>query len=152
MWAYVHVGPAALAGLTAGYVMFVVNGWLQSVVGLTGFDFGQAGLLYVGGNVPGARGIGILFHLINSVLFGLLYALTAYPLVERLAVGGGPILVGIVGGMVYGVAIWLGAMLIAMPMVGLGIFGRTTCSATPALLALGLHLIFGLFLGLVYLP
>jgi hypothetical protein len=152
MWAYMHVGLAALAGIIAGYVMFVANGWLQSVVGLTGFDFGQAGLLYVGGNVPGARAIGILFHLINSILFGLLYALAAYPLVERLAVGGGPILAGIVGGTVYGVAIWLGAMLIAAPLVGLGIFGRKTCSATPALLALGLHLIFGLILGLVYLP
>jgi hypothetical protein len=151
MWAYVHVWLAVVAGLSAGYVMFLANGWLQDVVGLTGFDFAQAGLLYSGGNVPGAGVVGTLFHLINSVLFGLLYALAVYPFVARVA-GGGPILAGIVGGMAYGVAIWLFAMLIAIPMVGLGIFGRKTCSVTPAIVALGLHLIFGLILGFLYLP
>jgi CBS-domain-containing membrane protein len=153
MWSYVHFALAALAGLSAGYVMLLSNSWLQSVLGLTGLDFGQVGMLYVGGLMPGARVVGILFHLIDSVLLGALYALAFYPVVKGFGMLGGPLVAGVVGGIVYGVLVWLIlAMLIAMPLVGLGIFGRKTHSVTPALLALALHVVYGLIVGFVYLP
>jgi hypothetical protein len=153
MWAYVNFWLAALAGLTAGYVMLLANSWLQTIVGLTGLDFGQAGLLYAGGDVPGARAIGLVAHLFNSVLLGELYALTVFPVLTGIGTGAGLIAAGVAGGIVFGIVIWLVlAMLFAMPLVGLGIFGRKTGSARPAIVALGLHTVYGLILGFVYLP
>jgi hypothetical protein len=154
MWSYVQFGLAALAGLSAGYVMLLSNVWMQSVLGISGLDFGQVGMLYVGGLLPGARVIGIVFHLIDSVLLGAFYALAFYPVVKGFGMLGGPhVVAGVVGGIVYGVLVWLIlAMLIAMPLIGLGIFGSKSHRATPALLSLVLHVIYGSIVGFVYLP
>lgn len=142
------VGWAAFAGFTGGYVMALAAYWLEGVFGIPRLDFGHTGIKYIGGEKPGWWAVGILFHLVDSVLLGLLYAVTVYP---RIAHGSIP--VGIVAGAAYGVALWLVlAMLILMPLMGSGPFGLRTGSLKPAAASLVLHLLFGAILGGIYVP
>lgn len=142
------VGWAALAGFAAGYVMALGAYWLEGLFGIPRLDFGHTGIKYLGGEKAGFWIVGILFHLVDSILLALLYAVTVYPHVAH-----GVIPVGIVAGMAYGVALWLViAMLIVMPLMGSGPFGSRTGSWKPAGASLVLHLVYGAILGGVYVP
>lgn len=153
MWSYVNVWLAALAGFAAGYVMALAAFWLEAVFGFVRLDFGMTGMRYVGGEKPGFWIIGILFHLIDSVLIGMAYAAFAWPVLPRLGIPVGTIGGDILGGMLYAIIVWFFfAMLIAMPMMGGGIFGYQTKSSRLALLSLGLHLLYGALLGIIYAP
>lgn len=153
MWSHVDFWLAALAGFTAGYVMALGSYWLETVFGMVRLDFGHTGMKYVGGEKPGWWAVGIVFHLIDSVLIGVAYAALARPLLPIVGIPVNAIWGGILGGMVFGIAVWLVlAMLIAMPMMGEGIFGYQTKSARLAIMSLGLHLLFGALLGLIYMP
>jgi hypothetical protein len=145
----VDAGWAAFAGFAAGYVMALGAYWLEGLFGIPRLDFGHTGMKYVGGEKPGFWVVGILFHLIDSVLLALLYAAAIYPrLSER-----GSIAAGVLAGIGYGVALWLVlAMLIVMPLMGSGPFGYRTRSWKPAAASLLLHLIYGMILGGVYVP
>jgi len=144
----VDVGWAALAGFAAGYVMALGAYWLEGVFGLPRLDFGHTGIKYVGGEKPGWWIVGILFHLVDSVLIGLLYAVTVYPHVAH-----GVVPAGVVAGMAYGVVLWLVlAMLLVLPLMGSGAFGRRTGSWKPAVAFLVLHLVYGAILGGAYVP
>lgn len=145
----VDVGWAALAGFAAGYVMALGAYWLEGVFGIPRLDFGHTGMKYVGGEKPGFWAVGILFHLVDSVLLALLYAAAAYPkLPER-----GSIVAGAVWGTGYGVLLWLVlAMLVVMPLMGSGPFGVRTRSVRPALASLVLHVVYGALLGGIYVP
>lgn len=145
----VDVGWAALAGFAAGYVMALGAYWLEGIFGIPRMDFGHTGMKYVGGEKPGFWAVGILFHLVDSVLLALLYAVAVYPkLAER-----GSIVAGAIWGTGYGVLLWLVlAMLIVMPLMGSGPFGARTGSARPAVASLVLHLVYGALLGGIYVP
>lgn len=153
MWSYVNFWLAALGGFTAGYLMALGAFWLEAVFGFVRLDFGITGMRYVGGEKPGFWVIGILFHLIDAVLVGLAYAAFAWPLLRKLGLPLGTLGGDLLGGMLYAVVVWLLlAMLIAMPLMGEGVFGYQTKSAQLALLSLGLHLLFGALLGIIYAP
>ena len=144
----VEVGWAALAGFAAGYAMELAAYWLEGVFGIPRLDFGHTGFKYVGGEKPGAWVVGIVSHLVDSVLLALLYAVTVYPHVAH-----GSVVVGIAAGIAYGAALWLVlAMLVVMPLMGSGPFGLRTGSWKPAAAVLVLHLIYGAILGGVYIP
>lgn len=144
----VDVGWAALAGFAAGYVMALGAYWLEGVFGLPRLDFGHTGIKYVGGEKPGWWAVGILFHLVDSMLLGLLYAVLVYPRIAH-----GLIPAGIAAGLAYGIALWLVlAMLLVLPLMGSGPFGRQTGSWKPAAAMLVLHLVYGGILGGVYVP
>lgn len=153
MWSYVNFWLAALAGFAAGYVMALGAFWLEAVFGFVRLDFGMTGMRYVGGEKPGFWIIGILFHLIDSILIALAYAAFAWPIAPWLGIPVGSIGGDILAGLLYAIVVWLLlAMLIAMPMMGEGIFGYQTKSSHFALLSLGLHLVFGTLLGIIYAP
>jgi hypothetical protein len=142
---------AAFAGFTAGYVMALAGYWIEAVLGIGEINFAYAGLRYVAGNRAGWWIVGIVFHLIDSTLLGLLYAGIVQPALAPWTARLGRLRGGVVGGVAFAASVWLIlAMLVAMPFMGAGVFGRRTGSVRPALAALILHLLYGIFLGFVY--
>lgn len=142
------VGWAALAGFAAGYVMALGAYWGEGLFGLPRLDFGHTGIKYLGGERPGFWVVGIVFHLVDSVLLGLLYAVLVYPKIAQASIPA-----GIVAGIGYGAVLWLVlAMLIVMPLMGSGPFAIRSGSWKPAGASLVLHLVYGAILGGVYVP
>jgi len=142
---------AGFAGFASGYVMALAGYWLEAVVGISELDFAHAGLRYVSGGKQGWWIVGIVFHLIDSVLLGMLYATVAYPRLKSALKPLGNVGSNVASGVVFGTGVWLTlAMLIAMPFMGAGIFARRTGSIRPALASLSLHVIFGVLIGFIY--
>lgn len=142
---------AAFAGFTAGYAMALAGYWIEAVLGISELDFAHAGLRYVSGGKSGWWIIGIVFHLIDSVLLGLLFATKVYPRLRWLNGAVGRFWGSLASGVAFALAVWLVlAMLIAMPFMGAGVFGWRTGSRRPALASLALHALFGSLLGVIY--
>lgn len=142
---------AGFAGFAGGYVMALAGYWLEAVLGISELNFAHAGLRYVSGGRQGWWIVGIVFHLIDSVLLGLLYATVAYPRLKAALKPLGNVRSNVAGGVVFATGVWLVlSMLIAMPFMGAGVFARRTGSIRPALASLSLHLIFGSLLGFIY--
>ncbi|MGH2460713.1 MAG: hypothetical protein ACRDIY_17805 [Chloroflexota bacterium] len=146
-----HRARAAFAGFTAGYVMALAGYWLEAVFGVSDLALAHNALRYVSGGKQGWWIVGIIFHLIDSVLLGLLYATRIYPRLRWLTTERDSVRGNVAAGLAFATGVWLVmAMLIAMPFLGAGIFGRRTGSARPALASLSLHVIFGALLGYIY--
>lgn len=144
---HVDVPLASLAGFASGYVMALGAYWLEGVFGIPRLDFGHTGIKYVGGEKPGAWLVGIVFHLVDSVLLALLYAAFLSPKLHPATIPS-----GMVAGAAFGVALWLIlAMLIVMPLMGSGPFASRTGSWKPAAASLVLHLVYGMILGGIYI-
>lgn len=142
---------AAFAGFTGGYVMALAGYWLEAVLGVSELDFAHAGLRYVSGGKQGWWIVGIIFHLIDSVLLGLLYAAVAYPRLRWPSKTLGRFWGNLAAGVSFATGVWLVlAMLIAMPFMGAGAFGRKTGSYRAALASLSLHVVYGSLLGFIY--
>lgn len=142
---------AAFAGFVGGYVMALAGYWIEAVLGVSELDLAHAGLRYVSGGKSGWWIVGILFHFIDSVLLGLLYAAVVDRWMRRITRPLGPFFGNVASGIVYASVVWLVlAMLIAMPFMGGGVFGRRTGSARPAVASYFLHLVFGSLLGFIY--
>jgi|GEM_PF-3370111 len=142
---------AAFAGFASGYVMALAGYWIEAVLGVSNLDIAHAGLRYVSGEKQGWWIVGIIFHLIDSVLLGVLYAAVVYRHLRRLEKHLGRFWGSLTAGMAFAVAVWFFlAMLFAMPFMGAGVFGRNTGSPRPAVASLGMHLLFGSFLGFIY--
>lgn len=142
---------AGFAGFASGYVMALAGYWLEAVLGISELDFAHAGLRYVSGGRQGWWIVGIVFHLIDSVLLGSFYAAVAYPRLKAALKPLGNVGSNVASGVVFATGVWLVlAMLIAMPFMGAGIFARRTGSIRPALASLSLHVIFGVLLGFAY--
>lgn len=81
----------------------------------------------------------------------------AHFMIGTLAWGGGfailysaiPGNTAVIKGIVFGIAAWLGMMIVIMPMAGAGLFGMSFGIMAPVM-TLVLHLIFGAVLGKVY--
>ena len=153
MWGNVDFWLAVLAGFAAGYVMALASYWLETVFGMVRLDFGHTGMKYIGGEKPGWWIVGIGFHLVDSVLIGLAYAAFARPILLDIGLPVGTLWGAVLGGLAYGVLVWATlAMLVAMPMMGTGVFAHRTGSLKLPVVSLLLHLLFGGLLGLIYLP
>ncbi|MDP3959482.1 MAG: hypothetical protein Q8Q26_05330 [Pseudorhodobacter sp.] len=128
-------------GLLAGFVATVVLSAMMIAKGMMGVmpELDVIAMLSMMMGAPAA--VGWLAHFMIGTIawgggFAVLYALIP---------GGTALLKGIV----FGVAAWLGMMIMVMPMAGAGLFGMTMGLMAP-MMTLVLHVIFGAVLGVVY--
>jgi hypothetical protein len=82
----------------------------------------------------------IAFFVLGSVVFGIAFAVLA----PRI-----PIRSNLIKGMLFGFVIWLGLMLVFMPLAGAGVFGMNRSTIVP-LATLVLTLVYGSVLAAVY--
>jgi hypothetical protein len=131
--------------------MALAGYWLEAVLGVSDLDFAHTSLRYVSGGKGGWWIVGTVYHLVDSVLLGILYAAIIYRRLAFLEKRLGRVWGSVAAGCAFATAVWLIlGMLIAMPFMGAGVFGRNTRSVRPALASFGLHLIFGALLGPIY--
>jgi hypothetical protein len=143
-WRQVDFGGVVLAGLVAGYVMAIAGLWAGQVPGLVSIDISDYGRRYMVSDRTSAWLLGFASHLANSIGLVLLWACVIEPNLSwpRL-----------LEGLVWGefLALVLAGSLVA-PMSGAGFMGRKTGSARFAVTTILLHAIWGLTLGVVYVP
>ncbi|TAL97448.1 MAG: hypothetical protein EPN69_01100 [Rhodanobacter sp.] len=136
-----------LRGMIAGFVATVVLSvlmLLKSMMGvMPGLDIAGmlAGMAHNMMGLPASPAVGWMLHfLIGTVVWGIGFAL-----LYKALPGGGPVVKGIV----FGVLAWLAMMLIPMPMAGAGLFGMHLGMMAPVM-TLVLHLIWGAVLGATF--
>ena len=133
------IGNALLGGLVGTAVMTMM---LYLVAPMMGIRMDIAASL--GQMLGGSWTLGLVMHFINgSVIFSLLYALLLYR-----ALPGGPVGKGIA----WGVALWLIAQLMVVPMMGGGIFSSKMGGMMAAVGSLVNHILYGAFLGWIAGP
>jgi hypothetical protein len=143
-WREVDFGGVAIAGLIAGYLMATAGLWAGRVPGLAAVDIADFGRRYMVSDRPSAWFFGLASHLANSVILTFLWASAVEPNLAwpRWLEGAG-----------FGLALapTLAGALIA-PMSGLGFMGRKTGSAKFAATNLLVHLLWGVLVGVIYVP
>lgn len=129
------------AGLVAGFSATVVLSAMMIAKSMMGVmpDLDVIHMLSAMMGAPAT--LGWLAHFMIGTLawgggFALLYALIP---------GSG----ALVKGIVFGIAAWLGMMVMVMPMAGAGLFGMAFGIMAP-MMTLVLHIVFGAVLGAVY--
>jgi hypothetical protein len=132
------------AGLTAGYVMAVMGLWAGRIPGLIALDIADFGRRYLVSDRPSAWILGMVAHLINSVLLAFAWA----SLIEPNLNWWRP-LEGVVWGLV--LAFTLAGTLVA-PLTGMGFMGLKSRSFRFATTNLVVHGAWGLLVGLLYTP
>jgi hypothetical protein len=145
----VAIGLALFAGAAAAYLQALAGYWLEGVWGLPRLDLAEGGKRYLGGEKTGWWTVGILAHICNGALLGLLYAGAVYPW----AAGGGAVPWRLLAGVGYGLGVWAIVLnLLVFPLAGAGIFGWRSGNPRLPLATLLLHAIYGLVLGAIYHP
>ncbi len=133
------IGNAILGGFVGTAVMTLM---LYLVAPMMGIRMDIAASL--GQMLGGGWTLGLVMHFINgSVIFSLVYALLLYR-----ALPGGPVAKGIA----WGVALWLIAQLMVVPMMGGGIFSSKMGGMMAAMGSLVNHVIYGALLGWIAGP
>lgn len=143
-WREVDFAGVIVAGLAAGYVMAIAGLWAGTIPGLVAVDIADFGRRYMVSDRPSAWLLGLASHLANSVLLALVFA----SLIDPNLTWPRP-LEGLLWGEVLAVA--LAGALVA-PMSGLGFMGSKTGSPRFALSSLLLHALWGILVGLLYVP
>ena len=129
----VNFGRAAVAGVVGAVVMTVVGLYVAPMMGIPPMNLADMLAGQMGGN--GVIGWG--GHFMIGVILAVIYAVVAGSLP-------GPV---IVRGALYGLAPWLLAQLVVMPMMGMGLFSGAMNLAMGSLLG---HIIYGGVVGVVY--
>jgi uncharacterized membrane protein YagU involved in acid resistance len=130
--------PDLKASLLGGFLgTLALTAMMRVVAPKMGVHMDIAALL---GTMMGtSRALGLLTHFaLGTVVFSLAYGLLAYRFLP------GP---PIVKGALFGVALWIGMQVVAMPMMGGGLFGERFGGMKTAVAALVAHLVFGMVLG-----
>ena len=143
-WRDLDFGGVIVAGLVAGYVMAVAGLWAGKVPGLVSFDIADYGRRYMVSDRPSAWLLGFVSHLANSVVLVFVWASLIEPNLEWPRP-----LTGLAWGLFLLVTL---AGSIVMPLSGVGFMGRKTRNPRLAFTALLLHALWGLVIGLVYVP
>lgn len=143
-WREVDFAGVILAGLIGGYVMAIAGLWAGKIPGLTAIDIADFGRRYIVSDRPSAWYFGMASHLANSIIFVLAWAALiepnlAWPLPLK----------GLFWGEI--LAVVLAGTLLA-PMSGLGFMGRRTGNPRFAVTSIVLHAIWGISIGLLYIP
>jgi hypothetical protein len=143
-WREIDFAGIVLAGLVAGYVMAIAGLWAGKVPGLVSFDIADYGRRYMVSDRPSAWLLGFVSHLVNSILLVYLWASVIAPNLNWPR----PL-----SGLAWGWFLMLTlAGSIVMPLSGVGFMGIKSRSYKLALTAVLLHAIWGLLIGLVYVP
>lgn len=90
--------------------------------------------------LPAESAVAWVFHaVVGAVIYGIIFAA-----LEPILPGS-----GFTEGFVFGLLTWLVMMLVFMPLAGYGFFG-VALGATVIIASLGLHLVYGIVLGISY--
>ncbi|NUP08108.1 MAG: hypothetical protein HOW73_18835 [Polyangiaceae bacterium] len=143
-WREVDVAGVIVAGLFGGYVMALAGLWAGRVPALVAFDIADFGRRYMVSDRPSAWLLGFGSHLVNSVLLTFVFAAIVEP-----NFGAPRWLEGAAWGIL--LELTLAGALVA-PMSGLGLLGRKTGGVSFALTSSLVHLLWGVIIGLVYVP
>jgi hypothetical protein len=141
-WRQVDFGGVVLAGIAGGYVMALVGLWAGRVPGLEAVDIADHGRRYMTSDRASAWLIGLVSHLLNSVLLVLVWAMVIQPNLSIHRVWA-----GLLWGEVLAVVL-TGALL--GPLSGIGFMGHKTGSSRFALTAILMHTVWGLVIGALY--
>jgi hypothetical protein len=141
------LGGGAIAGIVGGIALTIAllfGAWMTGASGWVILKFASLPFLsdarvFQPGFEAGPVLLGVTLHFLVSVGWGVLFALFFYGLSR-----GGTVLAGLL----WGVVVWLAMYYAVMPLLGLGAIAR----GAPVWPALINHLIFGLFVGLGFLP
>jgi len=140
----IDLAAVVLVGLIAGYVMELAGLWAGSVPGLVAFDIADFGRRYMISDRPSAWLLGFASHLANSVLLVLVWAMVIVP-----NIAWPQPLLGLLWGEVLAFVL-AGALVV--PSARLGLMGRKTGNPRLALTNVLLHALWGLLIGLLYVP
>ena len=133
-----------VAGLIAGYVMAIAGLWAGRIPGLVAVDIADFGRRYMVSDRPSAWFFGLVSHLANSVILAFVWASLVEPNLSWPRW-----LEGAAFGAV--LAFVLAGALVA-PMSGLGLMGRKAGGVRFAATNLFVHVLWGVLLGLIYVP
>lgn len=130
-----------VAGAVAGFVATVVLSIMMMAKGMMGV-MPELDVIHMLSAMMGAPAImGWIGHfMIGTLAWGIGFAVL-YGMIP----GGSAVTKGIM----FGVAAWLGMMIMVMPMAGAGVFGMAMGIMAP-MMTLVLHVIFGAVLGIVF--
>jgi uncharacterized membrane protein YagU involved in acid resistance len=126
-------GRAVVAGLVATLVMTAVGVWVAPMMGIPAMN--PADML--AGAMGGSIVLGWLGHLMIGIILAIGYTIVAPSLP-------GP---GWLRGALYGIAPWLLAQLVVMPMMGMPVFSGSAAMAIGSLIG---HLVYGAVVGAIY--
>ncbi|MBI4539194.1 MAG: hypothetical protein HY704_06780 [Gemmatimonadetes bacterium] len=129
----IQIGRAIAAGIIGTAVMSIVGLWIAPLMGMPAMN--PAAML--AGAMGGSLALGWTAHLMIGTILALIYAAVAP------ALPGAPA----VRGALYGVAPFLLAQIVVMPMMGMPLFSGSAVLAMGSLIG---HLVYGGIVGTVY--
>lgn len=129
----VDFGRAAVAGVIGTALMTAVGLWVAPLMGMP--EMNPAAMLAE--PLGGSMALGWVAHFMIGVILAVGYALVAH-----LIPGPAP-----VRGALYGVAPWLLAQVVVMPMMGMPVFSGSMTMAMGSLIG---HLVYGATVGGIY--
>ena len=129
------------AGLLAGFVATVVLSVMMVIKGMMGVMPELDVAAMIGMMMGASVAVGwVIPFMIGTIAWG-----GGFAVLYNVIPGSSAMLKGIV----FGIAAWLGMMIMIMPMAGAGLFGMNMGIMAP-MMTLVLHVIFGAVLGAVY--
>jgi len=135
-----HTHPTLARAALGGFIgTAVMTAMMYLVAPMMGLHMDIAAML--GSMLGGSWAAGLMMHVINGGL--ILPAIYAYALYDR--VPGSPV----IRGTTWGVALWLIAQGIVMPMMGAGVFSSHAGGVMAAMGSLVGHVMYGSVLGVV---
>jgi uncharacterized membrane protein YagU involved in acid resistance len=129
----INFAKAVVAGLVATLVMTAVGLWAAPMMGIPPMNPADMLAGQMGGNIL----LGWMGHLMIGIILAVIYAALA----PRIP---GPFPLR---GALYGIAPWLLAQLVVMPMMGMPVFSGSVPMAMGSLIG---HLVYGAVLGAIY--
>jgi hypothetical protein len=143
-WHEIDFAGVVVAGVVGGYLMALVGLWAGRIPGLVAIDIADHGRRYMVSDRSSAWLLGLLSHLLNSVLLVMVWAMVILP---NLSIH------RVVAGLLWGVflAVVLAGGLVG-PLSGIGFMGLKTASSRFALTNLLMHTVWGLVIGALYVP
>ena len=126
-------GKAVVAGLVGTVVMTAIGLWVAPMMGIPRMNPAEMLAGAMGGNAL----LGWVGHFMIGSILAVIYAAVAPALPGPPAVRGA----------IYGLAPWLVAMLMVMPMMGMPAFGGAAAIAMGSLIG---HLVYGAVVGAIY--
>jgi uncharacterized membrane protein YagU involved in acid resistance len=130
-----NIGRAILGGFVGTVLLTLMTLFVAPMMAGQKMDMAAKLSEMMGTGLP----IGIAMHfLIGSLVFPLIYSLVLFRFLP-----GAPWIKGVISGVIF----WLGLEIVAMPMMGAGVFSSQMGGMKAAMAALIAHLVYGAALG-----